>query len=525
MVHNNVLSDLFSDRIKTDGAFRSLLENLLDPVALLNAVRDDSGNITNFVFLYVNQPGLSDLRLEAENIIDNYFTDIFPDAQNSIFFDIACNVVASGKSRKIKSLKLLIHFAPSAPEGIYDFSLSKLEDGIIISWRDNSHHIQTENNLKETIESLEKKNEELSKLSDQLSIVAERFRRLIEANTVGIVIADFDGEIIEANDYYLNILGYSRAELENKQVRWDLMTPPEYLPLDYKAIEELKAYGTCTPYEKEYFTKSGARRWVLITDALLPGTPPQIVAFIIDTTDRKKSILALERTLTELEQSNKDLEQFAYVASHDLQEPLRMVSSYVRLLSIKFEGRLDNDAQTYIDFAIDGAKRMNNLINDLLVFSRVSTRANLFASTDLNKVISEVAGDLQLLIRENKAEIKTATLPVIKADEVQMRQLFQNLIVNAIKFRNVDPPVIKISFELKNNMWLFSVSDNGIGIDQQFYDRIFMIFQRLHEREKFPGTGIGLAICKKIVERHNGIIWVESQPLKGSTFYFTLPQR
>ncbi len=225
-----------------------------------------------------------------------------------------------------------------------------------------------------------------------------------------------------------------------------------------------------------------------------------------------------------LERSNKELEQFAYVASHDLQEPLRMVASYVQLLAKRYQGRLDADADEFIGFAVDGAKRMQNLINDLLAFSRVGTRAKDFALTDCEKVLEAALQNLQPAIVENHAEITRDPLPKVMADDVQMVQVFQNLIANAIKFRQKDAALrIHISSRPEGRQFLFSVSDNGIGIAPEHYEKVFQIFQRLHPRDEYQGSGIGLAVCKKNIERHGGRIWVESAPDKGSIFYFSLP--
>lgn len=201
-----------------------------------------------------------------------------------------------------------------------------------------------------------------------------------------------------------------------------------------------------------------------------------------------------------------------------------MVSSYMGLLEKKYKDGLDEKAKMFISYAVDGSNRMSNLIKDLLAYSRINSQANKFQETDLNKVIAEVKGDLQVLIKETNANVTSVTLPSVSADPTQMHQLFQNLIGNAIKFQNDSRPEVFINAERIDRGWLFSVNDNGIGIDPQYYKRIFAVFQRLHDRGKYEGTGIGLAVCKKIVERHGGSIWVKSQEGKGSTFYFTISE-
>lgn len=244
-----------------------------------------------------------------------------------------------------------------------------------------------------------------------------------------------------------------------------------------------------------------------------------------EITERQRIEEKLKGTVVALESSNKNLEQFAYVASHDLQEPLRMVASYVQLLEQRYKGRLDSDAKEFIAFAVDGANRMQKLINDLLSYSRVSTRGKEFKDTDSKYALDQAIDNLRMAVEDSGAVITYDNLPKISGDESQLIHLFQNLIDNAIKFRSEEKPRIHISARDNRDEWLFSVADNGIGIEPQYAERIFIILQRLHEKEKYPGTGIGLAICKRIIERHGGRIWVESEPGKGSTFFFTIPAK
>ena len=244
---------------------------------------------------------------------------------------------------------------------------------------------------------------------------------------------------------------------------------------------------------------------------------------IMDLVARKRAEEALRRTAEELARSNRDLEQFAYVASHDLQEPLRMVTGFVQLLQHNCGDRLGADAKKYIDFASDGAKRMQTLINDLLAYSRVGTQAQELQPTDAGAALRQALDNLRAGIEETAAEIAHGQLPTVRADGTQLVQLFQNLVGNALKFRGKAPPKVHVDAVRKLDHWLFSVRDNGIGMDPEYRDRIFLIFQRLHARNEYPGTGIGLAICKKIVDRHGGRIWVESEPGQGATFHFTLP--
>ncbi|MFI5331295.1 MAG: ATP-binding protein [Desulfobaccales bacterium] len=243
----------------------------------------------------------------------------------------------------------------------------------------------------------------------------------------------------------------------------------------------------------------------------------------VELDERRRAEQRLAQYASDLARSNAELEQFAYVASHDLQEPLRMVASFTQLLARRYQDKLDQNANEFIGFAVDGAHRMQQLINDLLAYSRVGTRGKPPGPTDLTEVLKDAEANLHQAIEESGAVITHDPLPVVSGDIVQLTQLFQNLLANAIRFRNSAAPRIHVAAQAREEDWLLSVKDNGIGIAPEHQERIFAIFQRLHGRGEYPGTGIGLALCKKIVERHGGHIWVESAPGQGSTFYFNIP--
>jgi signal transduction histidine kinase len=254
-----------------------------------------------------------------------------------------------------------------------------------------------------------------------------------------------------------------------------------------------------------------------------PGPVAPLEAATVAEEELQKARDDLAKRTAELARTNAELDQFASVVSHDLQEPLRMITAYINLLQTQYGGKLDRDADEFIGYAIDGTKRMQRLINDLLTYSRVGTRGKEFIPADCNEVLARSLLNLIAAIDESGARITHDQLPTVPCDEFQLGQLFQNLIDNAIKYRGGKPAEIHVGCLRDGEMWRFAVTDNGIGIAPEFAERVFVIFQRLHTRQEYPGTGVGLAICKKIVERHRGKIWLESEPGKGSTFYFSLP--
>jgi signal transduction histidine kinase len=291
--------------------------------------------------------------------------------------------------------------------------------------------------------------------------------------------------------------------------------------LDIPMIVVSGALGDVTAVE---CIKQGATDYVLKDGlARLPGVVRRALREKHERGLRHQAEKDLAKKADELARSNADLEQFAYVASHDLQEPLRMVAAYTQLLSERYRGKLDGDADKFIGYASEGATRMQVLIQDLLAFSRVGRNEGTAAKLDCNEVLQKVRQTFAAAMQESGATISSSHLPSVWGDRTQMAQLFQNLLGNAIKFRGKEPPVISMHAEKEEDHWLFSVKDNGIGIAPEYADNIFVVFQRLHTRTEYPGNGIGLAICKKIVERCGGRIWVESQPGAGCTFKFTLP--
>jgi PAS domain S-box-containing protein len=263
----------------------------------------------------------------------------------------------------------------------------------------------------------------------------------------------------------------------------------------------------------------------------LHGTLVGIIVLVHDITDYRRaeeamhdSDLELAKRARELARSNADLEQVAYIASHDLQEPLRMIAGFLTLLEGRYRDKIDKDATEFIGFAVDGARRMQVLISDLLTYSRVGTQAKPFQPTDCTRVVEIALRNLSMAIKESGATVAHDALPTVMGDATQLTQLFQNLVANALKFRGAQPPEVRVQVQPEDGFWRFSIRDNGIGIAPEHFEKIFVLFKRLHTQREYSGTGLGLAICKKIVESHGGQIWVESQPGSGTCFYFTIPQ-
>ena len=353
-----------------------------------------------------------------------------------------------------------------------------------------------------------------------------KYRGLLEAAPDAMVVVNQAGEIVLLNIQAEKQFGYRRNELLGQKVKNIIPEGfAERLVADgLRSKADALAQQIGTGIELHGRRKDGSEFPIeLMLSPLASDNGILVTSAIRDITKRKKAEVHLMQKMDELNRSNEELGQFAYIASHDLQEPLRMVASYTQLLARRYKGKLDSDADEFIAFAVDGASRMQRLIQDLLLYSRVQTKGMELRETSSEEAFERALQNLRGSIQESGAVVTHEALPNVQADEMQLAQLFQNLVGNAIKYQGSGIPKIHVSAKMNGgNKWMFSVKDNGIGIDAQYFDKIFGMFQRLHKREEFAGTGIGLAICKKIVERHGGNIAVESQPGHGSTFSFAL---
>jgi PAS domain S-box-containing protein len=391
-----------------------------------------------------------------------------------------------------------------------DSELQKARDGLEIQVKERTKDLQQEISIRKMTEVALRDSE-------------DKWRRLFEEALDAIFVADnITGELIDCNYAATILTGRSKEELIG-QHQCSLHPQIETGEQFSETFTKHRSAAEGKILEAQVITKDGIIKDVEIRASIINlGGRKVLQGAFRDISERKIAEKKLGYAMEELARSNAELQQFAYVASHDLQEPLRMVASFSQLLGNRYRDHLGQDADEFIGFIVDGANRMQRLINDLLSYSRVGTRGKPFQLIDFSVILGQVLVNLGPLIEENGAIITNGDLPVLMADETQISQLFQNLISNAIKFRSAERPVIHITARKEPDEWVFSVCDNGIGISPEYHERIFVIFQRLHAREEYQGTGIGLAICKRIVERHGGRIWVESEQGKGSKFFFTI---
>ena len=484
-----------SEELKRASAYnRSLIEASLDPLVTIAP----DGTITD-----VNRATEEATGYSRQELIGTDFADYFTEARKA-----RDGYQKTFRDGRVQDYELAIqrrdgHLTPV----LYNASLYRDQSGAVAGVFAAARDVT------------ERRNAEL-----QLARANAYNRSLIESSLDPLVTIAADGEITDVNRATEDVTGCPRQQLIGTDFS-NYFTDPERARRGYeKAFRE----GAVQDYELE-IRRGDGRLTPVLYNAAVYRDETQAVAGVFaaarDITGRKRAEEELAQKARDLERSNADLEQFAYVASHDLQEPLRMVANFTQLLADRYRDKLGQDGVEFIGYAVDGAKRMQRLIQDLLSYSRVGTRAKDFESTDANERLGEAVANLQAAIEESGAVVTHEELPAVTADPAQLAQVFQNLLSNAIKFHGAGAPRVHISARREAAQWVFAVQDNGIGIAPEFAQRIFVIFQRLHSRGEYPGTGIGLALCKKIVERHGGRIWVESEPGHGAIFFFTIPTR
>ncbi len=366
---------------------------------------------------------------------------------------------------------------------------------------------------------------ELKKAERALQEEKERLQFILDSLPVGVSVTDANGRVLIRNKILGGFLSYDLPSLKNaagfgRFIAYHPGTDIQLEVEDWPIAQALAKGEAVNGMEIEMIGLDGNRCSMIVFTELMKkgnGATNCVIAALVDITVQKEAEKNLSR-------SNSELQQFAYLSSHDLQEPLRMVVSYMSLLEKRYKDQLDPKAREYIDNAIEGGSRMRQLIDDLLAYSRLETTGKEFVPVNMNEVLESTVKVLMVPIEENKADILVGPLPTVRADGSQMVQLMQNLVGNAIKFRGPERPMVQITAKPGQRDWTFSVKDNGIGLNRDYADKIFQMFQRLHNQDQYPGTGVGLAIAKKIVERHGGRIWVESEEGKGAIFFFTIPK-
>ena len=541
--------------------YLSLFDNMLDGYAHCEMIYDNQGNPIDFIYLNVNEAferltGLSDV--EGKKI-----SEIIPQTKETHpeLLEIYGKVASTGKPEKFE-----IDFKPL--DRWFTVSVySPQKNHFIAVFENITERKDADEKLNETLKNYSQLNQTLIALRDSSQVMMHATDETDYLDNLCKIIIDDCGHsmvwigITEEKgkkvipvayagfeEEYIKTLDITYEDTERGQgptgtairtgklcICENMHIDPKFKPWREEAlkrgysssivlplISDDKVFGALNIYSKETNPFSEEEKMLLkeLADDISYG-----ITSLRYRTAHDKAEKALRKSFKEVERSNAELEQFAYVTSHDLREPLRMISSFLQLLERRYKDQLDQDANEFIGYAVDGAKRLDAMINDILIYSRVANKEKKFTHVHCDKVLDEAYLNLKTSIEETNAEIFNDPLPTIMIDEHLMIQLFQNLIGNAIKYRSENKPKIYISSYKEDKQWLFSVKDNGIGISQEYLDKIFTIFQRLHTNEEYDGTGIGLAIAQKIVHQHGGDIWAESELGEGSTFYFTIPEQ
>ena len=485
----------------------SILNSSLDGVVAYSAVRNSEGNIVDFQWLLINPAAEKFYGLLLNEIVGKSLLAELSQVRNNGLFDLYVSVVETGETvdrefsyEHERDTIVWLHIVAV-----------KLNDGLAVTFRNITDRKRAEIALRDS---------------------EERFRAIFEQAAVGIAKTALCGQFLRVNPGFCQIVRYAESELLQKD--WQAITHPDDIEGDREYVRSLLSGNIQTfSLEKRLVCKDEAVRWANVTVSAMRdanGTAQYLICAIEDISQRKlvqellqASLDTQTRYAQELTRSNAELEQFSYVASHDLQAPLSTIAGYAQLLEKRCHNQLDAQGNKFIRNIVNSCERMQALIDDLLEYSRVGRSEKPFDVIDCNLVFEDACANLQLAIRQDRASVTRGDLPRVRGDSFQLLQLFQNLIGNAIKYRSSEAPMVRVSASRQGDSWVFSVEDNGIGIAEQYHPRIFQLFQRLHSQKQYSGTGIGLAICQRIVERHGGRLWVESEPNRGSTFYFSIP--
>ncbi len=492
---------------ESEDLYRTLFENTKEGFQINKIIFDESGNPCDYVVLKVNKAYELQTGLKRSDVVGKQIKEIFPDIE-PYWISKYGNVAKTGKEARFENYNKNTNRWYEARA----FLCNKGQVGVL--FKDITKRKKAEEGLKKE----------------------EHFISAV-TNTSPAIIYVYDLETrsnVFANDGIQRIMGYSQKDVQEMGSRLfaTMVHPDDLQELEAFQRKVLEASdGIILENEHRAKHKDGTWLWLHTWESPflrnVDGSLKQKVGVAIDITELKQMEKKLQETINELKRSNKELQQFAYVSSHDLQEPLRTIASFTQLLAKRYKSKLDSDADEFMDYIVDASVRMKQQIQDLLEYSRVATQTEEFELVNMNLILNQTIQSLNTSIEEFKAEIIVDELPYVIGDAGQLQRVFQNLIANAIKFRKPEKsPIIHISSykDEDNHEYMFSVKDNGIGIEEQYLERIFTIFQRLHTIEEYHGTGIGLSIVKRIIEQHGGRIWVESEFGVGSTFHFTLPK-
>jgi two-component system, chemotaxis family, sensor kinase Cph1 len=513
-------AQLFEEVKRSEKKYHSLYSSMSEGVAIHEIIYNSHQEAVDYIITDVNQAYEDITGLKRSEIIGKKASDLYGTGEPP-YIEIYAPVADGGEPTQFET-----NFEPMGKQ--FSISVVSPDKGKFATvFEDITERKKAEEELREAHDNLELMVEEELKKSSIYN------RKLIETSLDPLVTIGPDGKITDVNMATEKVTGYPREELVGTDFA-DYFTKPEEAKAGYQQVFR---DGTVRDYPLEIKHKNGVLTPVLYNASVYKDESGGVVGVFAaarDITERKKAEEELQQYWESLEEqvklrteelakSNADLKQFAYVASHDLREPLRMISSFLQLLERRYKDQLDQDANEFIGYAVNGAKRLDKMIMDLLEYSRVANKEIQFTDVDLEEVTDQIKSNLNVLINENRAKITYDSFPIIRGDKNQMIILLQNLISNAIKYRQEETPRIHVSAEKEGDRFIFSVKDNGIGIDPRHLERIFTIFQRLHNHEEYEGSGIGLSIAQRVVHQHGGEIWAESEPGKGSTFYFTIP--